>query len=238
MFPFQLSRDELQDRLGGGLPEGALVILEGGYGSGKSILLERLLYGAVENGASASVVSTELTTSSFLEQMYNLDYDVEEALLGQRLVFVPVYPVFGWRAPKADLLDKLLHAKRLFEKDLIAIDCFSSLLKNYIQAAHPGGLVDVSDKVEEALYLFKLLNAQGKTVILTIEPNELPPEVISAFQGAADVYLNLKLDVVGNTVSRSVLVRRFERPAKAVGDIIFFRVEPKVGFVVEIKSVS
>lgn len=235
-YRFHLPRDELEDRLGGGIPEGALIILEGPYGAGKSIVLERLLFGASQNGASVSLVSTEMTTGSFLEQMFSLDYDVEEAVLDQDFVFVPVYPVFGWRAAKEDLLDKLLHAQRLYEKDIIAIDCFSTLLKNHMQALPKD--VDVSAKVEEALYMFKLLTAQGKTVIITLEPTELPPELTGAFQAAADVYLSMKLDVVGGAVTRSIFVKRFERPEKAVGDMIFFRVEPKAGFIVEIKSVS
>ena len=51
-----LERDELADRLGGGLPKGALCVIEGEYGTGKSIILERMLYGFLKNNARVSVV--------------------------------------------------------------------------------------------------------------------------------------------------------------------------------------
>ncbi|HWG91356.1 MAG TPA: ATPase domain-containing protein [Candidatus Thermoplasmatota archaeon] len=235
-FKFNIERDELAERLGGGIPEGSLVVIEGEYGSGKSILLQRLVYGILENNHSVSYVSSELTTINFLDQMYSLDYGVEEHVLAERLVFIPVYTILGYRAPKVDTLDRILKARRMYQKDIIAVDSFSNLLKNWIKSLPPD--VELTNKIEEAVYFFKLLNSQGKTVILTMETGEVPEPVIQLLRAAADVYLSLRLDVVGNNVSRSVLVRRFARAPKGVADVVNFRVEPKTGFIVEIKSVS
>lgn len=235
-YRFNLERDELADRLGGGLPDGALIVVEGEYGTGKSILLQRLVYGLLENKHTVSYVSTELTTPNFIEQMYSLDYPVEEHILREQLVFIPVYTVLGFRSPKDDTLQRLLKARRMYRKEIVAVDAFSNLLKNWIKALPPG--TDVTNKVEEAVYFFKLLNAQGKTIILTVEQGEVPEEVLQLLRSAADVYLSLRIDIVGNNVSRSVLVRRFARASRGVGDVVNFRVEPKTGFIVEIKSVS
>lgn len=238
-FSIDLERDELASRLGGGFPEGALVVIEGEYGSGKSILLERLLYGFLDNALKVTMVSTELTTPHFIEQMYTLDYAVEEHILSRKLLFLPVYPVIGFRGRRTDLMDRLLNAKRMYESDVIALDAFSSLVKDWARALPPGTPPNfVTSRIEDALYLFKLLNAQGKTVILTLQPGDMPDDISAALKSAADVYITMQIDVVGNTVSRSLFVRRFERAEATVADIINFRVEPKVGFVVEIKSVS
>lgn len=239
MYQFQLERDELAMRLGGGMPEGALVVVEGEFGTGKSILVERLLYGFLANKHSVTLVSTELTTLHFIEQMHTLDYQVEEYILNRKLLFLPVYPVLGFRGQKQDLMDRLLNAKRMYENDIIFIDAFSSLVKDWVRSLPPATSESAAvARLQDALYLFKLLNAGGKTVVLTLQPGDLPEDIASVLKAAADVYMTLKIDVVGNVVSRSLFVRRFERAEKNVSDIVNFRVEPKVGFVVEIKSVS
>lgn len=238
VYKIGLERDELHQRLGGGIPEGALVVVEGEYGSGKSVLIERLLYGFLQNHLTVSLVSTELTTLHFIEQMHSLDYPVEEFILDQRLLFLPVYPILGHRGNKNDLIERLLNAKRMYEQDVVVIDCFSSLLKQWVKAVSKDPKVDPMTGVEEALFLFKLLNAQGKTIIVSMEPGEVDPEITAILRASADVYLSLKVDTTGGTVNRSVFVRRFERAEANVADIIPYRVEPKAGFIVEIKSVS
>lgn len=239
VYRINLDRDELSDRLGGGLPHGSLVIIEGEFGTGKSILLQRLLYGLLHNGSKVTVVSTELTTLHFIEQMASLEYPVDEHIFSRSLLFLPVYPVLGFRGRKTDLMDRLLNAKKMYESDVIAIDAFSQLVKDWVKAL--GTEADErfkEERIEDALYLFKLLNAKGKTVVLTLQPGDMPEDVASALKAAADVYLSLKLDSVGGVVSRSIFVRRFSRAEKNVADIVPFRVEPKSGFIVEIKSVS
>lgn len=238
-YGIHLERDELAQRLGGGIPQGALVVIEGEFGTGKSIVVERLLYGFLENRHSVTFVSTELTTLHFIEQMHSLDYRVEEHLLNRQLLFLPVYPVLGFRGNKADLMDRLLNAKRMYESDIVCIDAFSSMVKDWMKAMPPGTPANaITGRLEDALYMFKLLNARGKTVVLTLQPGDIPEDTASVLKAAADVYITLNIDVVGNTVSRSLFVRRFERAEKGVADIINYRVDPKVGFVVEIKSVS
>ena len=237
-YRINLDRDELGDRLGGGLPKGALVVVEGEYGTGKSIILERLLYGLLKNNAKVSVVSTELTTLHFIEQMHSLDYPVEEFIFNRSLLFLPVYPVLGFRGKKTDLMDRLLNAKKMYESDVICIDAFSSLVKDWTRASEHLSDREKVERIEDALYLFKLLNNRGKTVVLTLQPGDMPEDIAAVLKSAADVYLTLKLDSVGGVVSRSLFVRRFERAEKNVADIIPFRVEPKTGLVVEIKSVS
>lgn len=238
-YRFHLERDELQDRLGGGLPHGALVVVEGEFGTGKSILLQRVVYGLLKNGARVSYVSTELTTLHFIEQMHTLDYPVEEFIFNRSLLFLPVYPVLGFRGKKTDLMDRLLNAKKMYDSDVVCIDAFSAIVKDWWRSV--GATMDETEKtgrIEDALYLFKLLNAKGKTVVLTFQPGDVPDDISAVLKGAADAYLTTKLDSVGGVVSRSIFVRRFGRAEKAVADIIPFRVEPKTGFIVEIKSVS
>lgn len=239
VYRFTLDRDELSDRLGGGLPHGALAVVEGEFGTGKSILTQRIVYGLLKNSARVTYVSTELTTLHFIEQMHTLDYPVEEFIFNRSLLFLPVYPVLGFRGRKTDLMDRLLNAKKMYESDVIVIDAFSSIVKDWMRSLPPeASEQEKTSRIEDALYLFKLLNAKGKSVVLTFQPGDVPDEISGVLKAAADAYLTTKVESVGGVVSRSVFVRRFGRAEKAVADIIPFRVEPKTGFIVEIKSVS
>ena len=238
VYRFTLERDELSDRLGGGLPRGALAVVEGEFGTGKSILTQRVVYGLLKNSCRVTYVSTELTTLHFIEQMHTLDYPVEEFIFNRSLLFLPVYPVLGFRGKKNDLMDRLLNAKKMYESDIIVIDAFSSIVKDWWRASSDLSDDQKIERIEDALYLFKLLNAKGKSVILTFQPGDVPDGISGVLKGAADAYLTTKLDSIGGVVSRSIFVRRFGRAEKAVADIIPFRVEPKTGFIVEIKSVS
>ncbi len=233
---YKIERDELEERLGGGLPTGALIVIEGENGTGKSILSQRFAYGLLENGCNLAYVSTELTTMSFIEQMASLDYGVDEYVLTGKLVFVPVFPILGYRARRDDLLDRLVRARKLFSRDVVVVDAFSTLLKNYVGAVK--GRTSIPAKMDEAIYTFKLLNAQGKTIILTIDPEEVDPEITSFLRSAADVLISGSIESVGGAVGRALFVRRFSRASGAVADVLNFRVEPNAGFIVEIKSVS
>ena len=65
-YQFQIERDGLSRRLGGGIPKGALTVIAGPYGSGKSVFVERLCYGLLINGHTVTYISTEITVQGFI----------------------------------------------------------------------------------------------------------------------------------------------------------------------------
>ncbi|HVL88034.1 MAG TPA: ATPase domain-containing protein [Candidatus Thermoplasmatota archaeon] len=234
-YGFGLDRDELCERFGGGLPRGSLVIVEGEYGAGKSILSQRLSYGLVQNGHSVTYVSTELTTAGFLDQMESLKYDVEKAVVEERLVFIPVYPLLGARAPRHDLLRRVVRTQKMYTKDVILFDSFSKFLADHERMS--GSSAAAMEQIEEALYLFKRLNSLGKTIVVNFESGQVRDEVASLFKESADMFLSLKFELLGNVAARRIVVNRLSRAQGRFGDVIGYRVEPGVGIVIEIKSV-
>ncbi len=271
---FKVDRDELSERLGGGLPRGSLIVIEGPYGAGKSILTQRILYGLLKNHQSVGVVSTELTTLGFIEQMRSLDYTVEDRLLAGDLLYLPVYPLVAARSLPEDLLDRLRNAEELYSKEAIVIDTFSKLVTEQLRlyqrsvpatdkhadretvshtaTGHSSTLQEppathertvppqekLVAQVEDTLYDLKRRTSAGKTILLTVEPDQLPAPVLQLLRDTSDVHLALEFDLVGNNASRRVVVKRFSRAKGRLGDVIGYRVEPGVGLVIEIKSVA
>ena len=79
-FPYDLETDSLADSMGLRLPNRSLYVLQGAVGGGKSLISQRLAYGMVENGVKVLVITTELTTRGWIEQMESIGYGVTDAI--------------------------------------------------------------------------------------------------------------------------------------------------------------
>ena len=68
-FPFDVETDSLADTMGLRLPNRSLYVVQGIVGAGKSLIAQRLVHGMLENGTKILVITTELTTRGWIEQM-------------------------------------------------------------------------------------------------------------------------------------------------------------------------
>ena len=60
---------EIDRKMGGGIPFGSLMLVEGGASSGKSLLVKQLLWSALETGETVSLYVTEQTVQSLLNKL-------------------------------------------------------------------------------------------------------------------------------------------------------------------------
>jgi flagellar protein FlaH len=225
---FDLQRDELNMKLGGGFPPGSIIMIEGGGGSGKSTVCQRLAYGLMENGSSVTYISTQLTTKGFINQMYSLNYKIASFLLKKKLLYIPVLSLMDPTRPRLDFIERLRSGEELFKNDVIIIDTISSLIKHSVNI----------EKSLELISFFKRLTGVNKTIILSVEPHEIEPHILSEFNGASDINLTLKISTLGSNIKRTIIVNKFTGAAAQVESMVGFRIEPNVGLVVEIASVS
>lgn len=217
--------DELGKRLGGGIPEGSIVFIEGPEGSGRSVLSQRFCYGFLQNGLGCTFVSTEQTMSQFIDQMYSLSYQVGNPIMDRRLQFFPVYPLLGVSRNRTDFMDRLMSSPSLYGKEILIVDSLSSLV---------GENIDQKRCIDLVGFL-KKLTRMNKTVVLTAERG------ISALEPlrlASDIYLALDTKIVGGGLTRLINVKRFLRARGNVDDLLSYRVEPLSGLVIEITEVS
>ncbi len=74
---------EIDKKLGGGIPVGSLVLMEGQSDAGKSVVSQHFTYGGLKARMGIAYYTTENTVKSLMSQMSSLDMDVMD--------YVPAY---------------------------------------------------------------------------------------------------------------------------------------------------
>lgn len=228
IYQFDLERDGLHRHLAGGIPKGSTVLIEGDYGSGKSVICQRLVYGFLSHDYSVTYISTELTTKGFIDQMDSLNYPILEFLLNEKLLFIPVFPLIGRLKSRKDFLKRFLSARELFENDIIVVDTFSSLVKEEIS----------SESALKVISFFKKLAGKSKMILISIDPNDFVESIASPFRSISDIYIKLKLGLEEGSLTHTMYINRFCSAIGRVGNTIGFRIEPGAGFIVDITTVA
>ena len=239
------SRDRLNKELGGGIPPGSIVLVEGEYGAGKSAMSQRFTYGLCEEGTMVTTLSTELTVGSFLEQMHSLEYNMVDHMLDEDVLFLHAAigdskNTFTKEADddRKELLRRLMEAEVMWESDVIIIDTFDAILRNDPKFE---ALVRENEERQAALEIisfFRDIISEGKVIMLTVDPTTLDEEAIGPFRSIADVFLELEMVEVGQEVRRQINVLRFAGMGEQVGDTIGFSVRSGTGIVIESRSVA
>ncbi|HIE32189.1 MAG TPA: ATPase [Methanosarcinales archaeon] len=214
-YSFCIERDVLNQKLGGGLPHGSLVLIEGGNGAGKSITSQRICFGLLENDVPVTFISTQMTTKSFIFQMQALDYSITKYLTGGRLLFIPVLPLVQETKSRSNFIQRLMAAKMLFDNDVVIIDTISSLVSHSIDA----------QKTIELINFFKKITSLGKTIVLAVDTDVLDPDVANMFSAASDAYLVLRKKLEMDELRYAIIVRKFAGSQTKVTQIIGFLIE-------------
>lgn len=234
-------RDQINQELGGGIPTGSIVVIEGEYGAGKSAITQRFTYGFCETGQTVTYVSNEIELSDFVTQMHSLSYDVVEHILDQNLVFLHAElesGSFSGDGERKELLTRLMDADEMWNSDIIVIDTFCSILRNDPQFE---ALIRNNDERQAALEIisfFRDIVSSNRNIILTVDPTNVDQEVIGPFRAIADVYIILEMIEVGNDVRRQMSVKRFAGMGSQVGDTVGYSVRSDTGIVIESRSVA
>lgn len=239
-------RDRLNAQLGGGLPRGSIVLMEGSYGAGKSALGQRFGVGCCEAGHSVTYLSTELSVRGFLDQMDSLGYGVTSHLLDDRLLYLyapldspgatPIRK--GDRSGRQSYLKQLMHAETMWEADIVIIDTFDAILRKdpTFEALVRGD--QGRQGALETISFFREVAATGKTVVLTVDQTAVDDDGLRPFRSIADVYFSLDIIEVGNEKRRQLRINRFSGKGDRVGKTIGYSIRPDTGVVIESRSVA
>ncbi len=222
-FGFELDQDSLADSMGLKLPSRSLGVITAEVGGGKSLLSQRLTFGLLENNTKVVYVTNELTTRGWIEQMHSIGYWVTDHIKSGKLL---VMSTFGSVADRVEgvVIDDLLESDAIKVADVIIIDSFSELSKD----------------ASASLILSKLRKfcSKGHTVILTCDPDQMDNNFIQQLRATSEIALDLKTAIIGGAMARTIVVTRYLRAAGPLQSTIGWRVEPGMGFIVDITAVS
>lgn len=229
IYSIRLDRDELHRWLGGGIPKGSLVVIEGDLGTGKSLFSQRLTYGFLSNGITCAYLSTEMPLRDFVRQMISLNYDITSNLLDGTLFFGSSYLTMTDATRVGDPLTAILRNEHILEMDAILLDSFDPLIYG----------VGRDQKAVLALTsALKKLGNSDKVLVITADPKRSDPALMDSLRSVADISIRLDSKQMASSVKRIMTIVRFLKPGGRYTNMIGFRVEPGIGFLIEISMVA
>jgi flagellar protein FlaH len=210
---------EIDKKMGGGIPEGSLILIEGESNAGKSVVSQQLMHGALMSGTKVVLYTTENTTRSFLRQMQSLSLDVTDFYLLGALNIYPVPAAFN-ADDAATAFDRLLSHFRELEGrfDVIVVDSltsFASQLGEGPTLAFCTALKSLCDR--------------NMTIFLTIHTAAFEEQMFSRLRSLCDAHLRLRIEELRGQLIKLMEVAKVRGAQKMTGNIVAFDVDPGLG---------
>ncbi len=206
---------DLDTKMGGGVPFGSLTLIEGDSGAGKSVLSQQMMHGCLKDGYRLSLFTSENSVKSLVKQMRSLNLDILDYLLLDKLRIFPIETSRLGREAPTVLIKAMKNEKA---REMIFVDSLTSSI--------PAS----SDK--EVLGFFeegKRLCADGTTVIVIIHSHGLTRELLTRIRSLCDAHLQLRTEEVGNKLVKTLEVTKVRGAEQTTGNIVSFEVEPGWG---------
>ncbi len=209
---------EIDKKLGGGIPMGSLVLIEGASDSGKSVLTQQITWGTLHNGFTVTMMTTENTVKSLIRQMKSLNLDVMDHVLLGRLKIFPIRTVQneqGETRPFKPLIGAIRTQKLA---DLIIVDSITSFIANA--------------KVEQVVGFFEDAMGycnKGMTVALVAHSYAFDESTTVRISAMCDAHLRLKTENSGDRIMKTLEVAKIRGANMSTGNVISFDVDPGLG---------
>ena len=209
---------EIDRRMGGGIPYGTLMLIEGPAAAGKSTLSQQLIWGAVTSGENAAVYATEQTVHSILRQMDSLGLDVRDFFLLDHLQIYPVSISPDSIDPGILFRELSNHIQRQETCRVIVVDALTTFV------SHAGG-----DQIQDFFTGCKSLCDGGKVIICTVHSQAFDEGILTRVRSICDAYLRLQVQRSGSQLLKTIEVAKIRDADLTTGNISGFEVEPGLG---------
>ena len=226
-FEFSLEQDSLANAMGARMPNRSLWMVQGEVGSGKSLISQRLIFGLLENGSKILMITTELTTRGWIEQMESVGYPVTEYIASGQLLVFSRFGVIAEAKSNVGILE-VLESEAVEKADVVVVDSASSLMPDEID---DNGRMLLMQKLRK-------ICSESRSLLLTVDADEMDAKLLHTMRTSSEVLLDMKAGFVGGEIKRTIVVTRFLRAAGPVQASVGWRVEPYMGFIVDITAVS
>ena len=209
---------EVDKKIGGGIPEGSLSLIEGQSDSGKSVLLQQLIFGALVENFRVAYYTTENTTRSLIRQMESLGMNIMDHFLLGKLNVYPVPSAMSAEESLTFFTRLLSHVSKQISYDVIAMDSLTSFVSHVPE--------------RDTLTFFTALKNvcdEKKTLVITLHAYAFDESMFIRIRSICDAHLRLRTEEVGDQLVKVLEVAKIRGAEKSTGNIVSFEVEPGLG---------
>jgi len=211
---------ELDKKIADGLPLESLTLIEGENDTGKSVLTQQITWGALKQGHSVDLFTTENTSKSFLKQMESMSLDISEYFAWGYLKVFPLHVVgFEWKKEEmTGILAHLIKHIQQSKADVVIIDSLT-LFTEYAE----------TDAILTFFTNCKSLIDSGKTILVTLHTYAFEEDTLVRIRSICDAHLNMKKALVGSKYVMVMEVIKVRGARKTTGNLVSFEVHPGYG---------
>ena len=211
---------ELDKKIADGLPLESLTLIEGENDTGKSVLTQQIIWGALKQGHSVDLFTTESTSKSFLKQMESMSLDISDYFAWGYLKVFPLHVVgFEWKKEEmTGILARLIMHIQQSKADVVIIDSLT-LFTEYAE----------TDAILTFFTNCKSLIDSGKTILVTLHTYAFEEDTLVRIRSICDAHLNMKKALVGSKYVMVMEVIKVRGARKTTGNLVSFEVHPGYG---------
>jgi len=190
--------EEFDRMFGGGIPFPSLMLIEGGHGTGKSVIAAQFMKGLLENKKNVLCI-TENTVKEYIENMKAITFNFSTPFLQNRLTIMPLH-MYGvkWNKEQSQYLLPVIGkymGNSFKETNVVVIDSMTLLT-----------IFTDTTKILEFFTQCKYLVSSGMSIILTMHPDDIPADIALRVKGSVDCYLQLAATTIGGKSVKTLKV--------------------------------
>lgn len=210
---------EIDKKLGGGIPIGSLVLIEGESDAGKSVLSQQIIWGSLNNNFKVILFTTENTVRSLLTQMDSLGMDIlDHLLMGWLKVYYMKLSQLKFN-PAHNCLQVLIEEMEYNKDyDVVIVDSLTPIVS-------PANAQDALVYFERC----KALCDKGKTIINITHTYAFDHDFLIRVRSVCDSHFRLLIEKVGDKLVKTLEVSKIRGAQQNTGNILTFDVEPGIG---------
>ncbi len=210
---------EIDKKLGGGIPIGSLVLLEGQSDAGKSVLTQHFSHQSLVNRMSVGLYTTENTVKSLMSQMNSLNLDITDYFLCDRIRIFPI----EMSSEEENTAEAFRSLNEHFEDlpsrfQLLIIDSLTAMVAH----SDDRGIIDFFAGC-------KRLCDTGRTIVAIVHSYAFDENMLIRVRSLCDAHLIMKMEQMGERLVKSMEVAKVRNAELSTGNIISFDVEPGIG---------
>ena len=209
---------EIDKKLGGGVPVGSLIFIEGESDSGKSVFTQQLTWGSLRSGYNVAMLTTENTVKSMIRHMSSLNLDILDYLLLGRLKIFPMKAMRADHGAENGLQALMVALSKQWERDLVIIDSVTS----FVAHAAPEAVIAFFEECKQ-------YTDNGMTLALIAHSYAFSDSMLVRISSMCDAHFKFAIENIGDRLIKTLEVSKVRGAMMSTGNIISFDIEPGWG---------